>query len=43
MSSPPEPDDTRAHPSERERAIGALVVGLVLGVVLRLLSPRSSA
>jgi len=43
MSVPPEPDDARAHHSERERAIGAIVLGLALGVVLRLLSPRSSA
>jgi hypothetical protein len=43
MPRPPEPDATLPRPSERERAAGAIVLGLALGVALRLLSRRSSA
>jgi hypothetical protein len=34
-------DDTGRYPSERERALKATVLGLILGVVLAMLSRRS--
>jgi hypothetical protein len=33
-------DDTRRYPSERERAVQATILGLILGVVLATLARR---
>jgi hypothetical protein len=42
MPNAPEPGDVAPHLTERERAIGAVILGVALGLVLRLVSRRSS-